>query len=159
MREVWLTKGQLNGPYPGLGSKEDADEMVKTAKSRPHKTNSGLRKAGIKEFQHFVEWDDKSLAEEEKATVSNEAVMEEAEYEMVKRDMQCVMEGSEAAQVAAVDDNQTKAAAEKKDGRKSKKPKVAVKENKAGGTDDLPDGEKLEEAKKALDKQIGKKQD
>ena len=57
-REVWLTQSQLAGPHPGLNSSEDAAAAVKTATPRPHKTNSGLRRAGINEYQHVVEFEE-----------------------------------------------------------------------------------------------------
>ena len=155
MRELWLTQNQLAGPYPGLGNASDAAEHVKTSKSRPHKTNTGLRKAGIREFQHFVEFDDKQLKEEEKVAVVNEADMEPEEYQQVKRDMQCVLPDSAAA-VAAVDDNRIGAAkrkVESQDGKSKRKKKDVVVVPKKDG--DSAEDKTLEEAKNGLDKLTG----
>ena len=158
LREVWLTYGQLCGPHPGLNDKDDAKAFTNGAKSRPHKTNAGLRRAGIKEYQHFVEWEDKSKAEEETQEVTNDATMEAEEYMQVRRDMSSSMEGSSAA-VRILEDSREAAADQKAEDQGRGNKQTARKGKAPPANESAGDGIKnkakaLAEAKKALDEKM-----
>ena len=50
----WLTEEQLAGPKY-LNSAAHAKIAIKSMRERPHKTNAGLRAAGVKEYEYFKE--------------------------------------------------------------------------------------------------------
>ena len=86
MAIVWLTETELASSY-WLNSAEHAKIAITTMTPRPHSTNEGLAKAGIKEYKHFVKRTELEHAITQGASVTHECDLSADQYTSVRDHM------------------------------------------------------------------------